>query len=195
MALSLTLILPSPLTLEEIDWIESWLRETCFGLETMDASWLAWIARLPSFQTRPLRKAHPFRLSLGIPLPQEAHQVSMALGSACEQTILIEAHQETMQDHLALAHLGLGLSRHLKGWIALSGELYPGDGVVRTEAERRLFFSQFPGRIEEIAREGEDFELEIEHACDARFLESWMQHPAFMLPRFSTPHPDLIAGR
>ncbi len=192
-------LLRRPLSQQQEEDLEHWLREHTSNLERSRLDWYTFFIRdgSPLGMTEDCSTVQPCRFGLSAHDPAnfvqevEQEQVVEALGYYPQQKLSIDAGCNRSIDHRILGHLTLLLAERYDGLIDMNGAitppLQPGRRYKLNEypwhaiEEIHEFVQSQPGRVIEVLYEVSPWPWDtwVYHIVDTAFLRAWLKHPYF----------------
>lgn len=192
---SASILLRTPLTGQQVDDLETWLRANTSGLQ---ATWLDWCFLIRDGTLLGITEDCSInlctcRLSAYDPAEfveeVEKEQVIEATGYYPQQAISIYVGCNRPIHHRILGHLALFLAERYGGLIHLDGAitppLQPGrnyklkDYPWHTLEEIHDYVQSLPGRVIEVLYEVDMVRLWVYHIVDATFMRAWLKQSHF----------------
>lgn len=191
-----SLLLSTPLTEEQIDDLDAWLRKNTSNLQGTRLDWHPfWIEDGTPLGITEDCSIEPCAFGLGAEEPLhyleewEKTRVIELISYAPQQELGFYAGCNRSLDHRILGHLALFLAERYDGLINLSGALTPplkhdrrytlAEYPWYTLEEVHEFVQGLPGRVIEVFY-GEDVGKPwVYHIVDATFMRAWLKHPHF----------------
>lgn len=181
MGLHARILLRKPLSEEERNAIGFGLRKFCKQVENGyfdEEGWDFWVSNGKAIRIKyngPMRRLYiSFYPSDEEIDEREAKAIHACFGWYPTSAFTVGAYEETRVDHLLLGGLVLNIAEQFKGLVDYRGYLTPGSFIDSRKKHSHKLLS-LKGKLCTINSHHQY------HVSDPSFLESWLQHPRFMM--------------